>query len=61
MKCPFCENEGKKSCVYPSIGMTTDVYFPPYYDEDGNYHDEDHNTTTTTYRCSNGHEWTVTE
>lgn len=30
----------------------------PYYDENGKYHHNDPNTTTTYYNCSNGHQWT---
>jgi len=31
----------------------------PYYDEDGVYHHHDTNITTSSYSCSNGHEWTT--
>lgn len=57
MICPKCKKLGKKSTVYPGIASTTLLYCQPFYDEEGNYHDHDCNTTTTTYRCSNGHEW----
>lgn len=57
--CPECVKEGKKSTVRFGAGMSTLVYFPPYYDEDGNYHDDDHNKKTQEYYCSNGHRWTV--
>ncbi len=57
MICPECKKEGLKSTVYPGVGMTTAMYFSPFYDEEGNYHDHDANTTTTDYSCSNGHKW----
>ena len=57
MKCPQCTKEGKKSQVYPGMCTTTLLFCPPYYDEDGKYHNHDSNTTTTQYKCSNGHEW----
>lgn len=39
--------------------MGTLLYFQPYYDEDGNYHNTDHNTYTTEYACSNGHSFSI--
>jgi len=57
MKCPVCEKENLKSRVYPGVSMRTLMYCTPYYDEDGNYHSHDSNTTTTNYSCSNGHQW----
>lgn len=58
MICKTCKDEGKKSEVYPGMAMTTLMYCRPYYDEEGTYHHHDRNTTTTDYRCSNGHAWT---
>jgi len=55
--CPTCREEGKKSYVYSVGATTTLMYCQPYYDEDGQYHHHDSNTTTYSYRCSNGHEW----
>ena len=61
MKCPECIKEGKTSCVYPGVSMSTLVYSPSYYDEQGNYvQTPDPNTHTTEYTCSNGHKF-VTE
>lgn len=57
MLCPECVKEGQKSCVYPGTGMTTLLYCPPFYDEEGNPHCHDSNTTTTSYTCSRGHSW----
>ncbi len=58
MKCLECQKQGLKSIVTPGHGLTTAMYSPPFYDEDGNYHHHDPNTTTTSYSCSNGHHWT---
>lgn len=57
MKCPECQKEGNTSLVYPGMSTTTDMYYQPYYDEQGNYHDNDNNSVTTEYTCSNGHTW----
>jgi hypothetical protein len=57
MICPQCKAEGKKSHVYPGHSTSTLMYCPPFYDEEGRYHNHDMNTHTTYYRCSNGHEW----
>jgi len=60
MKCPKCQEEGKKSTVTLGKCTVTCMYCSPgYYDEDGNWKDlPDRNTTFQEYRCSNGHEWT---
>lgn len=57
MICPQCKDEGKKSQVYPGMSTITAMYFQPFYDEDGKYHNHDGNTITTSYSCSNGHRW----
>lgn len=59
MICPECEKTGQKSKVYGGFGLTTAMFSPGYYDEDGNYHHHDPNTTTSKYNCSNGHDFTV--
>lgn len=59
MKCPECVKEGLKSTVHSHGGMTTLLYCAPYYDEEGNYHDHDWNTTTNSYECSNGHKFST--
>ena len=58
MKCPECQAEGIRSCVNVGRSMTTLMGWSPYYDEDGNYHSDNPNITTTEYSCSNGHKWT---
>lgn len=60
MKCPVCVKEGLRSKVYGGIGLSTLVYYEPFYDEDGEYHDHDGNAFTADYSCSYGHEFTVT-
>ena len=57
MKCPECVKEGKKSTVAVGMSMTTCMYFEPFYDEEGKYHNHDGNRTSTEMRCSNGHSW----
>ena len=61
MKCPFCVEENKNSCVYPGVSTSTLLAWTPYhYDENGEVvWSENPNTITTQYRCSNGHTWTV--
>jgi len=61
MKCPECVKAGTPSNVYPGPSMTTAMWCPPYYDEEGRFHHHDMNTTTTTYKCSNGHEWSTSD
>jgi hypothetical protein len=34
MKCPQCKKEGKKSCVYVGMSMTTCMGVQSYYDEE---------------------------
>jgi hypothetical protein len=57
MICPECKKEGLKSKVYPGPLITTMMWCPPFYDEDGKLHNHDSNTSTTSCRCSNGHTW----
>jgi hypothetical protein len=60
MICEQCKADGKTSRVTESFGVTTMMYAPPFYDEQGHYHHHDPNSTTTRYSCSNGHRWEVT-
>ena len=57
MLCPECQKQGLKSKVYPGVGSRTLQWCPPFYDEEGNYHNHDSNTTSTEYSCSRGHAW----
>lgn len=57
MKCEICVAHGLKSIVNVGISTSTAMWCPPFYDEEGRFHDHDMNTTTTQYSCSNGHEW----
>ena len=61
MICPICAKKGLKSYVYVGTMTTTLMYSQPYYDEEGKYHFNDPNTRCTDYRCSNGHNWSVSE
>ena len=55
--CPQCQEEGLKSQVYMGVCTSTLVGCLSYWDEDGNFHSDDCNTTICTYYCSNGHTW----
>lgn len=55
--CPECQKQGLTSNVFVGISTSTALYYEPYYDKEGNYHDENPNLITTEYHCSNGHEW----
>jgi hypothetical protein len=58
MKCPKCQEEGKRSTVTQGVSQTTLMHIPIQYDEDGNRMQSIvNNTTTTNYSCSNGHYW----
>ena len=57
MICSECKEKGDKSIVYPGTSSTTLLYCQPFYDGHGKYHHHDLNTTTTAYKCSNGHSW----
>ena len=57
MKCSACEKEGKRSIVQQGGTFSTLMGVHQYYDEDGKYHCHDPNTHTTSFRCSNGHDF----
>jgi hypothetical protein len=59
--CPVCKKKGLKSKVYGGTGSVTLMYCAPFYDEDGNYHSHDGNTSTSEWKCSQGHAWTTRE
>lgn len=59
MKCPVCIKEGTTSTVQSLGGTRTLMGWTSYYDEEGNPHDHDPNATSSDYRCSNGHGWSV--
>lgn len=60
MKCPKCEELGLMSTVRVGASITTCAAASSWYDEEGNYHYYDPNSTTTNYSCSQGHAWSVT-
>ncbi len=55
--CPVCKKESKTSKVYPGWCSTTTVASIAYYDERGKYQYTDPNTTSCSYSCSRGHQW----
>ncbi|MCK4446980.1 MAG: hypothetical protein KAW56_07855 [Candidatus Marinimicrobia bacterium] len=55
--CPVCQKKGLKSRVYYKYSTRTLMGWETYWDEEGNYHNEDPNYTTSYFRCSLGHEW----
>ena len=57
MKCPICIQLELKSTLNVGSSWSTVMNWQPYYDEEGNYHDDDPNTITTDYRCSNDHKF----
>ena len=59
--CPKCKELGMKSMVTGGGGARTMMYCAPYYDEDGNYHNHDRNSTGYSYRCSNGHVFCISK
>jgi hypothetical protein len=60
--CKQCDKKGKKYSVYQGMSTTTLMAWGnPYWNEDGDYIiPPNPNTTTTQYRCSNGHNWSET-
>lgn len=60
MICQECKTLELKSNVYELFNYTTLVGYIPFCDEVGKYHHHDRNKTTTNYKCSNDHKWTIT-
>lgn len=60
MRCPECVSVGVRSTVTPGLMTTTLMWSPPFYDEDGQYHDHDPNKRVSHFTCSNGHAWSET-
>lgn len=62
MKCPECEKQDLKSTVQYLYGTSTAMAGGgTWWDEDGNEHYTDVNWHTSQYRCSNGHEFQITQ
>ena len=60
MKCPTCVKEGERSTVYaPMGGVTTDMGWQDYWDEEGVYHSHNPNGTAEEYSCSRRHRWAI--
>lgn len=58
MKCPDCVSEDRESRVF-ALGASTTLLggTSTFWDEDGFKHHHDPNTTTWSFKCSNGHIW----
>ena len=59
MLCPICVGQSLKSTVHEGGSKTTQAYCPPFYDPEGVRHHHDINIRSRSFRCSNGHSWTV--
>ncbi len=62
MICQQCAKRGLKSTIQePCGGMTTCMAWTPgHYNKDGIWIEhQDPNSTTYSYRCSNGHHWSM--
>ena len=59
MKCPVCLIEHTKSTVTEGGGARTLMGHLPFHDEEGKRHDHDPNISTTGYKCSRGHVFSV--
>lgn len=56
MKCFYCVQQGDKSTLRVISGyVSTDLAVDEFWDEEGNSHRHDPNTTTAEYQCSRGH------
>ena len=58
-RCHVCMALGLESGLYGGWGTTTLVAAISYYDEKGEYHYCDPNTTTTYWKCGRGHSFSV--
>lgn len=60
MKCPKCEKVGQKSSVQEHGTFATSMFVKRYWDDDGEkIHNHDPNIYSTSYSCSQGHEWAM--
>ena len=59
MKCERCQAEDSRSRATEIGRISTAMWCPPFYDEDGKHHHHDANITTVSYQCTNGHLWQV--
>ena len=61
MICEQCIKEDRKSIVYDLGGTVTMLAHRPHWDENGVRHSHNPNYHTMRYRCSNGHEWSISK
>lgn len=59
MKCKKCEEQGLLSWVENMGTISTLLEYNPYYDESDIYHIHNPNKFGTSYKCNNGHTWTI--
>lgn len=59
LKCPVCVQRGYKTVVTEGANFTTLLASYPYYDENGKYHFNNPNVTTTSFSCASGHTFSV--
>jgi hypothetical protein len=59
MKCQKCVANGLRSRVHVGMSTSTLMGWTPYYDEDGEFHNDDPNIHSTDYSCTQGHSWSV--
>lgn len=62
MICTRCRDEGQRSIVRgfaPEDDAPIGELADRYWDEDGEGHSHDPNSTRVGFRCSNGHRWIV--
>jgi len=55
--CSQCKKEGLTSTIQRGWTMTTLMGVSEYWDENGIYHFDDPNYSTTEWSCSQGHNW----
>ncbi len=62
MKCPECIKEGKRSEVTEGFTSSFSQHQPNIWNEEDNLIIKEHTkiVTSTTYYCSNNHEWSET-
>lgn len=60
MICEQCKQDGKTSRVSRGLTYVTAMGYDQYYDENGKEHFHDPNKRTTSFACSNGHQFEIT-
>jgi hypothetical protein len=55
--CEQCQAADQRSKIFILQVSRTKIPYNPFYDELGNFCDNDPNITTIEFKCSRGHEW----